>query len=168
MSTDNPIKSWIDERKAIHAAATDGPWYKTPNDRILSESVQWPEGDDYDVAGGFGCKGAVVEAIHDFDGNAIVDAHNVTVPTALSIVEAVLELHRAETTYQNVSECENEDEDHEDERHTESEDGTPICLDLPDYAACRSCQVDGEPVEWPCATVQAIEEAINDEPETDV
>ncbi|WP_167197993.1 hypothetical protein [Brevibacterium pigmentatum] len=90
------VKSWVEERQAIHAAATDGPWYKTPNDRILSESVHWPEGDDYDVAGGFGRDGAVVEAIHDFDGNAIVDAHSMF-PRALDALNAVLELHVKET-----------------------------------------------------------------------
>lgn len=86
------VNDWLKERRAIHNAATEGPWYKTPNDRILSESVQWPEGDDYDVAGGLGRDGAVVEAIHDFDGNAIADAHN-TLPALLTAVEKVLELH---------------------------------------------------------------------------
>lgn len=90
------VNSWIEERRAIHAAATDGPWYKTPNDRILSKSVQWPEGDDYDVAGGFGRDGAVVEAIHDFDGNAIVDAHT-NLPRALDALDAVLKMHHRET-----------------------------------------------------------------------
>ena len=85
------VKAWVEERQAIHAAATDGPWYKTPNDRILSESVQWPEGDDYDVAGGFGRDGAVVEAIHDFDGNAIVDAHS-NFPRALDALNSVLKV----------------------------------------------------------------------------
>lgn len=82
-------------------------------------------------------------------------------PRALDALNAVLELHCSATTYQNVSECENEDEDHKDERHTESKDGIEICRDLTDYTACRSCQVDGEPVEWPCPTVQSIEGAIN-------
>lgn len=89
------MNDWINERRRIHDAATEGPWYKTPNDRILSESVQWPEGDDYDVAGGLGRDGAVVEAIHDFDGNAITDAHN-TLPALLAAVEKVLELHHGE------------------------------------------------------------------------
>lgn len=84
------LNEWLKERRTIHNAATEGPWYKTPNDRILSESVQWPEGDDYDVAGGLGRDGAVVEAIHDFDGNAIADAHN-TLPALLTAAENVLE-----------------------------------------------------------------------------
>lgn len=87
------VNEWLKERRDIHDAATEGPWYKTPNDRILSESVQWPEGDDYDVAGGLGRDGAVVEAIHDFDGNAIADAHN-NLPALLTAVENVLELHQ--------------------------------------------------------------------------
>lgn len=130
------VKSWIDERRAIHGKGTD-VLLRNPYE-LNREYDMWGE-----------------------DAEAIADAHN-TLPAALSAIEAVLELHCSATTYQNVSECENEDEDHEDERHTESEDGTPICLDLPDYAACRSCQVDGEPVDWPCATVRAIEGAIND------
>ena len=104
MTTDNPIKQWIEERRAIHEAATDGPWYKTPNDRILSESVQWPEGDDYDVAGGFGRDGAVVEAIHDFDGNAIVDAHT-NLPRALDALNAVLELHGLNLDFDGTPYC---------------------------------------------------------------
>ena len=122
------VQQWIEERRGIHSAATDGPWYKTPNDRILSESVQWPEGDDYDVAGGLGRQGAVVEAIHDFDGNAIVDAHNM-LPRALNALEAVIELHKA-------------------------------VFDIHDPDARAYCNECGR---RPCATIQAIEGAIEGE-----
>lgn len=154
MTTDNPIKSWIEERRAIHAAAPGEAWsnYGTPPFEVY-DSTKYADGDMGEVL----AETRALKVSH-----AITDAHNMF-PRALDALEAVLKVHRADTTYQNVSECENDDEDHEDERHTESEDGTPICLDLPDYVACRSCEVAGEPVEWPCETVEAIQEAISDE-----
>lgn len=126
------VKSWVEERRTIHTKATDGPWYKTPNDRILSEGVQWIEGDDYDVAGGFGCKGAVVEAIHDFDGNAIVDAHNMF-PRALNALEQVLELHQPMGVFTGF---------------------VPVCAECAD--------IGGGDVAWSCPSVQTIEGAINE------
>lgn len=146
------IREWIEERRGIHAAATQGELTISRGGTVMAggDAVLWPlaryKSDPVEVSN-----------IESF-----VDAHNMF-PRALNALQRVLELHCSATTYQNVCECENEGEDHEDERHVEAEDGTPICIDLPDYAACLSCQVDGEPVEWPCATVQAIEGAINDE-----
>lgn len=142
------LSEWIKERRRIHNAATEGPWYKTPNDRILSESVQWPEGDDYDVAGGLGRDGAVVEAIHDFDGNAITDAHN-TLPALLTAVENVLELHKpVERRKWWAGRW---------EKKTVCEECTSMVNELAEW------EHEETEVEYPCPTVQAIEGASNHE-----
>lgn len=62
----------------------------------------------------------------------IVDAHNVTVPRALNALNKVLELHRRAVDIFEPSEF------------------------------CAACSTDQRTVEWPCATVRAIEGAIND------
>ena len=81
----------------------------------------------------------------------------------MDALNAVLELHKADMLYENVDRCENYNEHHVDDFHTESDDGVEICLGMPmGVRVCRSCQFDGEPVEYPCPTVQAIEGAISE------
>jgi len=82
----------LDEIEARADAATEGPWEATPNDRIVSSTKTWPEGDPYDVAGGFGNRGALVEALHTPDATFIAHARE-DVPrlvAALRAVEAVM------------------------------------------------------------------------------
>ena len=86
MSTDNTIKSWIEERRAA----------RVPNSTL-----------------------------------SVSDAHN-NLPRALNALQAVLGLHRRAVDIFEPSEF------------------------------CAACSTDQRTVEWPCATVQAIEGAIND------
>lgn len=82
----------LDEIAARADAATEGPWEATPNDRIVSSTRTWPEGDPYDVAGMFGHKGAVVEGCRTPDAEFIAHARE-DVPrlvAALRAVEAVV------------------------------------------------------------------------------
>ncbi|KHS52570.1 hypothetical protein [Brevibacterium linens] len=62
----------------------------------------------------------------------IIDAHNVTVPRALNALEQVLEVHRRAVDIFEPSEF------------------------------CAACSTDQRTAGWPCATVQAIEGAINE------
>ncbi|WP_181275990.1 hypothetical protein [Brevibacterium oceani] len=135
--TDNPIKAWIEERRAIHAGGRD----------VLLRS-------SYELERESG-----IEEGNDID--AIVDAHNMF-PRALDALNAVLELHKPMPVYEVAEMCENEDEDHQDSRHWEADDGTLICEDLPTGDTnCRwCCDEDGDPIEGPCFNVKVIQQAI--------
>ncbi|MGR6089000.1 hypothetical protein ACU4IU_00390 [Brevibacterium sp. CSND-B09] len=150
------VKSWVEERRATHAAATEHlyfqHWGGQNQNGDYAESILFDERDGEELTRG----------LPDADGEAFVDAHNMF-PRALDALNAVLELHASDMLYENVDRCENYNEYHVDDFHTESEDGVEICMGRPTgVRVCRSCQADGEPVDWPCATVQAIEGAINE------
>lgn len=85
-------------------------------------------------------------------------------PRALDALQAVLELHKPIFYYEHEDSCMNTDEDHCAERHVEFDLGEYYCEDLPTgEEACDSCYDDeGERVAYPCATVRAIEGAINE------
>lgn len=78
----------LDEIAARADAATEGPWEATPNDRIVSSTKTWPEGDPYDVAGMFGHKGAVVEGCRTPDAEFIAHARE-DVPRLVAALKAV-------------------------------------------------------------------------------
>lgn len=88
--SDNPIKSWIEERRAIHAAATAEMYFQhwggqnQNGDNAESILIDERTGD------------SLAYGLPDADGESIVDAHNMF-PAALSAIEAVLELHTKET-----------------------------------------------------------------------
>jgi hypothetical protein len=73
-------------------AATEGPWEATPNDRILSLTYPCE-----DVAGQFGNKDAVVEALRKADAEFIAHART-DVPALVAYareLQAEVELHMA-------------------------------------------------------------------------
>lgn len=78
----------LDEIAARAELATEGPWEATPNDRIVSSTKTWPEGDPYDVAGMFGHKGDVVEGCRTPDAEFIAHARE-DVPALLAALRAV-------------------------------------------------------------------------------
>lgn len=135
-------KSWIKERRDIHSAATDGPWaiWEDLKDggfvHVGDEAGVIPEGAM--ATSEDGPFNPTAKCYVRPDATAIVDAHNVTVPTALSMVEAVLELHRPEAF--------------EDAYSMQSGFMCESCYD-PDK---------NEWIEYPCPTVRAIEGAINE------
>ncbi|VEW13539.1 Uncharacterised protein [Brevibacterium casei] len=132
------VKSWIEERRAIHSEGT-GVLLRNPYE-LNREYDLWDE-----------------------DAEAIADAHNMF-PRALDALNKVLELHKPIFYYEHEDSCMNTDEDHCAERHVEFDLGEYYCEDLPTgEEACDSCYDDeGERVAYPCATVRAIEGAIND------
>lgn len=147
--TDN-LHTWLNERQAIHAASGAGRWEK----RLNGHDYEIWEPGEFDDA-------PVSSFSADPDATAIVDAHNMF-PRALDALNAVLELHASDMLYENVGRCENYNEYHVDDFHTESEDGVEICMGMPTGTrVCRSCRVADEPVDWPCETIQSIEGAIN-------
>ena len=86
MTTDNPIKQWIEERRAIHEAATEGPWVAEcsgeTGDCVIPHDAQSTRE-----------AVAVTRLFHrTADANAVADAHT-NLPRALDALNAVLELH---------------------------------------------------------------------------
>ena len=75
------VKSWIEERRAIHAEATPGEWEE--------DAVSGLEGCVYLADGSYEC---VADAMSTDDAGPIVDAHNMF-PRALDAIEAVLKVH---------------------------------------------------------------------------
>lgn len=94
-----------------------------------------------------------------------IDLGLIDLPRALDALNAVLELHKPIFYYEHEDSCMNTDEDHCAERHVEFDLGEYYCEDLPTgEKTCDSCCDDeGERVAYPCATVRAIEGAINGE-----
>lgn len=120
------VKSWIEERRAIHAAA-ESPWWTTRD--LQPATVFAGDGSAEDIA--------VLTTFEHIDAAAIVDAHN-TFPRALDALSAVLELHKPfewSFGYEPIKSC----------------------------RACAGFGAAQDNAEWPCATVQAIEGAINNE-----
>lgn len=81
------VKAWIEERRAIHEATTEGPWVAEysaeTGDCVIPHDAQ----NTREAV-------AVTRLFHrTADANAIADAHN-TLPRALDALNAVLELHR--------------------------------------------------------------------------
>jgi hypothetical protein len=133
--------SKLDEIQARADAATEGPWVATPNDRIVSSTKTWPEGDPYDVAGMFGHKGAVVEGCRTPDALFIAHARE-DVPKLVAALRAVEAVHvpwDSEEFYNGM----------------DGESRSTIKL------YCGTC-VDGDerPYSWPCPTTAAIREAL--------
>lgn len=94
-----------------------------------------------------------------------VDLGLIDLPRTLDALNKVLELHKPIFYYEHEDSCMNTDEDHCAERHVEFDLGEYYCEDLPTgEEACDSCYDDeGERVAYPCATVRAIEGALNDD-----
>lgn len=94
-----------------------------------------------------------------------------TVPVLLDLVEAVLKVHDPQKTYALAQSHDGKvlcghdpDSDDYEATHEESEDGDLLCLAKPRGSVCRHCcdcedGCGGHP-EWPCATVQALIDAL--------
>lgn len=123
-------KSWIEERRATHAAATPGKaWsnYGTPPFEVY-DSTKYADGDMGEVL----AETRALKVSH-----AITDAHNMF-PRALDAIERVLELHKPfewSFGFETIRSC----------------------------RACAEMGAEQDCARWPCATVQAIEGAINHE-----
>ena len=75
---------------------------------------------------------------------------------------AVRELHRRFGVYAHEDECPDTSDEHRDAHHHEDSGGygEPYCDQRPLYAVCDTCRdEDGERVDWPCATIQALDSA---------
>ncbi|WP_430600314.1 hypothetical protein [Brevibacterium sp. K72] len=152
--TDTRIESWLAKRRSIHAAATE----ESDGKEWFAARYTLVAGDD---------SGDPDEIIGDIRrrqyATAIADAHN-HLPAFVAVVGMVLDRHRPDALYQTADQCENDDEEHQDSRHWEAEDGTLLCEDLPaGITQCRTCRYDdGEPEDYPCAELRAIEAVIGD------
>lgn len=87
--TDTRIESWLEARRRIHAAASDGPWEAEHEEGNITSPTQ----------------GNVFEVFSwtDADATAAVDAFN-ALPTFFAVVEAVLELHQRDE-YGQCTQC---------------------------------------------------------------
>ena len=134
------LSEWIKERRAIHDAATEGPWavdgpaQAGPDDSL----VVYPKND----AGAI----AYVQPAWD-DADSIVDAHN-NLLTLLAAVENVLELHKPVERRKWWA--------RRWEKKTVCEECTSMVNKLAEW------EHEETEVEYPCPTVRAIEGAINE------
>lgn len=86
------VKSWIKERRGIHAKATPGKWWWEGE-----SDESWPQSENSLMAGekaivmGWGYDASGID-VEDNDANYITDALN-THPAALNALEQVLGLH---------------------------------------------------------------------------
>ena len=82
------VKSWIEERRAIHREGWTGKWSWSLNDTELATLRATGGHVDFDLIRDDEFRGPS-EVLDE-----IVDAHNVTVPRALDALNKVLELHK--------------------------------------------------------------------------
>ena len=87
------VKSWIEERRAVHAKGSSGRW--DCNERNWDEPYGMTLVYDVFHNGETMDRDHVADAAYD-NAEVIVDAHN-TFPRALDALNAVLELHVKET-----------------------------------------------------------------------
>jgi hypothetical protein len=105
--------------------------------------------------------------------SATADAARSAVPRLLAALGEVLKLHEAVPIYEialheggtpradGTMLCGHPVDAIDEGRHAVADDGPLICLDKLVYTACDDCRdEDGERVEWPCPTVQAINKAL--------
>ena len=83
----NDVQQWIEERRAIHAKAAEGPWEFEPDD-----TDDWTVVDGVNDYIGHSPDDGVRAGFEQGDATAIVDAHNMF-PRALNALNAALELH---------------------------------------------------------------------------
>lgn len=72
---------------------------------------------------------------------------------------ALRTLHRRFGIYEHEDACSNTSDEHREENHHEDSDdiGEYYCDQMPIGAVCDHCRdEDGERVDWPCATTQAL------------
>lgn len=137
------VKSWIEERREAR--------YGMP------EPVTF-ENDNYGNAQLL-VNGYNTTADGEF-ARAVADAHNMF-PRALNALQQVLEEHSRQGLYElcDPTTCAL-DGGHD---HIEVDYGEWVHADERVGWACFTCRgEDGEPSDWPCVTVQAIEGAINE------
>ena len=82
-------------------------------------------------------------------------------------LRAVLDLHKPMRIYEHEDSCEDESEEHREERHVESieSNGEYYCLDLPTgITLCAECSrdLDFDGRDYPCPTVRAVEAALGE------
>lgn len=154
--------------------ATEGPWVVNgPDDdwaaissgpdsvvHAYAEHVMCDEcGDDF--------HGRPEVAIGVEDAEFIADART-TVPALVSALRAVLDMHKPMTMYEHEDCCENDSDDHREERHAEDvvQGGEYFCMDLPTgIVLCHECSrdLDFDGRDYPCPTVRAITAALGEE-----
>ena len=149
-------KSWIEERRAIHRDGWSGKWSWSLNDRELATLRATGSHVDFDLIRDDEFRGPS-EVLDE-----IIDAHNVTVPRALNALEQVLEEHSRQGFYEPCDQTTCALDGGHD--HIEVDYGEWVHADERVGWACFTCRgEDCAPIDWPCATVQAIEGAINHE-----
>lgn len=88
------LNEWLKERRTIHEAATEGPWKQDEEDGVRGVDL-YTNAEDEEFEDRWERRDADIRTWDADDATAIVDAHN-TLPTLLTAVEKVLELHHWE------------------------------------------------------------------------
>ena len=109
----------------------------------------------------------VLEAVleGDIDPEAFTDGRG---GQALAALRAVLDLHKPMTMYEHEDCCENDSDDHREERHAEDvvHGGEYFCMDLPTgIVLCAECSrdLDFDGRDYPCPTVRTVTAALGED-----
>lgn len=156
----------LDQIEARINAATTGPWShcldelrnRTAVHRIGSSEV------NADVAFTYRDREGRGPGMQDAEFIAHARAD---VPAMLAALRAVLDLHQPMTMYEHEDCCENDTDDHREERHAEdvNHGGEFFCMDLPTgIVLCAECSrdLDFDGRDYPCPTVRVINAALGE------
>ena len=102
--------------------------------------------------------------------NATADAEFIAsartdVPALVAALREVLDLHKPMSMFEHEDACEDDSDEHREERHCEGSEtiGEYFCLDLPTgITLCAECSrdLDFDGRDYPCPTVRAVESAL--------
>lgn len=145
----------LDEIEARADAATKGPWRA---DGYEVETVTPADVDRFDHMEEMVTSCDLRKADAEFIAHARTD-----VPKLIAALRAVEAVHTRVGLYEMEDSCPNTDEEHREEHHREctNDVGEYYCDQSPVGAMCETCSDDdGNLVDWPCPTIQAILEAL--------
>ena len=157
------ITDRLDEIQARADAATDGPWHEGPGMTFVRARVI------YDMVTNdaqLTTSHVLADVTRNHDAEFIASART-DVPRLVAALRAVLDLHQPMTMYEHEDCCENDSDDHREERHAEDvvHGGEFFCMDLPTgIVLCAECSrdLDFDGRDYPCPTVRAVEAALGE------
>jgi len=148
----------LDEIQARADQATAGPWEVDNDYDIMGRRPGLSPDPEMDP---------VIGHLERDEDDEFVIAARTDVPALVAALRAVLDLHKPMRIYEHEDSCEDESEEHREERHVESAEsiGEHYCLDLPmGITLCSECShdLDFDGRDYPCPTAVAIEAALGE------
>lgn len=158
----------LDEIQARADAATEGPWEADCGtiSQHWSRPEPWQTVVSTDVACMAYCYGGSAAGVEREADAAFIAAARTDLPRLVAALRAVLEVHRGAQYLGEPGDagCPHDD-DYDGDRHFVTADGDWLCVDAAagDFY-CLGCPLDewGDPIAYPCPTVTAITEALEE------